>query len=68
MSKNNTTDNEPNNTEQTINCEIRPPKGATKTNKTDTQKRRVRSADIESAADKKRGTGGLDSLGGGNLP
>ncbi|WP_143497392.1 hypothetical protein [Pseudomonas sp. Irchel s3h17] len=67
MSKKNTTDNEPNNTDQPINCELVAPTGTT--NKTGTQKRRARrSADIESAADKKRGSSGLDSLGGGNLP
>ncbi|WP_146038373.1 hypothetical protein [Pseudomonas sp. FW300-N1A1] len=66
MSKKHTTDNQPNNTEQPVTCEPVAPTEAT--NKTHAQKRRARFADIESAADKKRGTGGLDSLGGGNLP
>lgn len=31
-------------------------------------KRQTRSIESEAAADKKRGTGGIDSLGGGRLP
>ncbi|TVT84841.1 hypothetical protein [Pseudomonas sp. H3(2019)] len=37
-------------------------------NETSTLSRRKRPLDGESSADRKRGTGGLDSLGQGNLP
>ncbi|MHC8340093.1 hypothetical protein [Pseudomonas sp. HLT2-19-2] len=36
-------------------------------NETSISKTRAKFADIESSADRKRGTGGLDSLGGGRL-
>ncbi len=59
--------------DETLNTEPSIPDGApTQLNDspgtTDNLNRQKRSVDNESAADRKRGSGGLDSLGGGRLP
>ncbi|KQV12891.1 hypothetical protein ASC74_07210 [Pseudomonas sp. Root329] len=65
MSEQNITGTPPDNIEHQTDAEGVPLKNADETN---TLTRKTRSIDSENSADRKRGTGGLDSLGGGRLP
>lgn len=66
MSEQNTGTHHPDNIEHLTNNEDAPLTEVV--NETSIPKPRAKFANIESSADRKRGTGGLDSLGGGRLP